>query len=40
MKDTPYLALKGEVWGVVRECKYDQNFIIVIVVLCALSYQI
>ena len=39
-KDTPYLARKGEVWGVVREGKSDRSFIIVIDVLSALSYCI
>ena len=40
MNDTTYFACKGEVWDVVHECKYDQNFIILIVVLCVLSYHI
>ena len=39
MKGTPYLAHKGEVWGVMRECKSHQNYMIVIVMLCTLSYQ-
>ena len=39
-KDTPYLAREGEVLGVVGECKLDRYFIIVILVLSALSYHI
>ena len=39
-KDSPYLASKGDVWGIVRECKTDQCFIIIIVMLSALSYHI
>ena len=34
------LTRKGEVWGVVREIKPDQYFVIVIAVLCTLSYHI
>ena len=40
MKDTPKLARKGKIWGVIRECKSDRSFVIVIVVLCVLSYHI
>ena len=36
--DTPYLARKGEVWGVICECKSDQS--LTIVVLSALLYHI
>ena len=40
MKEYPYLALTCKLWGVIRECKSDQSFIIVITVLCALLYHI
>ena len=39
-ENTPLLAHNGEVWGVVRKYKSDRSFITVIVVLCALSYNI
>ena len=32
-KDTPYLARKGKVWGVARECKSDRSFIIAFAML-------
>ena len=30
----------ASLWGVVRECTYDRHFILVVVVLCTLSYHI
>ena len=39
-ESTPYLAHKGEVWGVDRECKSDRSFVILNVVFSALYYHI